>query len=191
MQQLWLSIARSAGYPVDNSTYFANPKDKYFSNYNPATPCVVVDDLGDQAPSLKQVDESLARLIRMVNNVPYMVEQADVESKGRTPFLSHVVIGSTNVEDLNVRHFAATPAAVLRRFKFVEVTVKPEFLTPGTTMLDVDKATANPHASFHTLTVFEWLVNGTSYRRKNLKTFDTISGFCKWAVTDFRTHCEH
>jgi hypothetical protein len=121
--------------------YVRNPTEEFWSGMNSTQWCVVLDDIGFLSPKLQTLDPSLAEMLCIANNVPFVPAQAELSDKGRTPVRAELVLGSTNTESLNLSAYFSCPLAVQRRFPWViDVKVKAEFMSadkPG--MLDSSK----------------------------------------------------
>lgn len=121
--------------------YVRNPTDPYWSGMNSTQWCIILDDIAFLAPQMGVLDPTLAEMLCIANNVPFVPNQAELADKGRTPVRAELVLGSTNTEDLNSFAYFSCPLAVQRRFPYVvDITVKPEFQNverPG--MLDSSK----------------------------------------------------
>jgi hypothetical protein len=107
----------------------------------------IMDDCFQQKTDGKQLDNEAMFLIRAVGNWAFPLNFADLDSKGRFYFMSNVIMGSTNVVDINA--IAATmvnePAAVTRRIQHgYWVTVNKDFardpdVSAGVRTLDYSK----------------------------------------------------
>lgn len=122
--------------------YVRNPTEEYWSGMNSTQWCIILDDIGFLSPKLGTLDPSLAEMLCIANNVPFVPAQAELSDKGRTPVRAELVIGSTNTEDLNVVAYFSCPLAVQRRFPWIiDMKVREEFQNkmdrPG--MLDSSK----------------------------------------------------
>jgi len=130
--------------------YVRNPTEAFWSGMNSTQWCIVLDDIAFLSPSLGVLDPSLAEMLCIANNVPFVPAQADLADKGRTPVLAEFVIGSTNTETLNLHAFFSCPLAVQRRFPWIlDVTVKREYQSfdrPG--MLDSSKVPSQVVGSY-------------------------------------------
>jgi hypothetical protein len=128
------------GYPsTGNVVCTLNPDDKYQSEYKPHHLVVVLDDIANVAPQFTQNSPlELARTI--LNNNVMTVLKADVDSKGKQKMDARLIIGTSNEKSLMAKLYSIEPASVLRRWDcIVTVTVRPEYLIPGTKMLDPAK----------------------------------------------------
>lgn len=111
--------------------YTRNPTEEFWSNFNSTQWCVQLDDIGFMAPTLNTMDPSLAEMLCVANNVPFVPAQAELQDKGRTPVQAELVIGSTNTESLNLPAYFSCPLAVQRRFPWVvDARPKPEYVDP-------------------------------------------------------------
>lgn len=105
--------------------------EAFWSGMNSTQWCVVLDDIGFMSPRLGVMDPSLAEMLCIANNVPFVPAQAELADKGRTPVRAELVIGSTNTENLNVHAYFSCPLAVQRRFPWiVDMRVRKEFEDP-------------------------------------------------------------
>lgn len=94
-----------------------------------------IDDFGQTKPEfIQQAPTSLC--ISIVNNVPALVNKADVNEKGCHNYNFKVFSLTTNVENLNAPLYTMEPEAILRRFIHVDISVKKHCRIPGTTRLD-------------------------------------------------------
>jgi len=104
---------------------------------------LILDDLACEKGLDGKLPEKMNDLISVINTVPFVTPQAEIDQKGKV-FANHeFVVGTTNVKNLHVMRYFSTPGALLRRFPvIVTVKPKPEFMTHGT--LDILKAGTNP-----------------------------------------------
>jgi hypothetical protein len=124
--------------PTDSEfKYTRNPVDDFWSGFDSTKWCVQLDDIAFMHPNkAMNGDPSLNEMLQVVNNVPFVPNQADLGDKGRTPMKAKFVIATTNTEHLNAYSFYSCPLAIRRRLPFViDVQVKPEYLKDGC-MLD-------------------------------------------------------
>lgn len=108
--------------------------------------CYVMDDCFQQKTVGSQQDNEAMFLIRAVGNWAFPLNFADVDSKGRFYFTSDMIVGSTNVDDIEsaVSGLVMEPKAVTRRIEHGHWTfVRPEFQIggegPRSKMLDYRK----------------------------------------------------
>nr|URG14944.1 MAG: RNA dependent RNA polymerase [Picornaviridae sp.] len=120
--------------------YTRNFTDEFWSGFNSAQWCVILDDIAFLHPNVaKAGDPSLMEVIQVINSVPFVPNQADLPDKGKTPMKAQLVIGTTNTLHLNAYAYFACPLAVRRRFPYVvRVTVKKAYRKDGF-MLDSTK----------------------------------------------------
>jgi hypothetical protein len=105
--------------PDEAYVYNMSPTAKYWDGYRSSCHTIVMDDMATVKPESKIEDAMAPALIRVVNNMPFMPDQASLDNKGQQPCLARIVIGTTNTKDLNVFAQFSNPAAVLRRFPWV------------------------------------------------------------------------
>lgn len=137
-KMLYYHFGKMFKLPTDPEYRFVrNPFDEFWTNFNSSQWCVQLDDIAFIHPESSQgVDPSLAEMLQVVNNVPYVPAQADLCDKGRTPLKAEFVIATTNTQSLNAHRYFACPLAVLRRLPYVLcIKPKPEYTKDGC-MLD-------------------------------------------------------
>jgi hypothetical protein len=120
-----------------------NMEEKYMSTVKSHTDTLILDDIANGKLEFAQYNPSNL-IIQLVNNIPFASNQAAVESKGKISPIPRLVVGTTNVEDLQAGALSNEPASVLRRLDFVQVEVKQEFCIPGTGQLDSSKVPEDP-----------------------------------------------
>nr|QJI53792.1 MAG: hypothetical protein 1 [Marnaviridae sp.] len=170
--------------------YVRNPTEEYWSGYNSTQWCIVLDDIGFMNPSMGIMDPSLAEMLCVANNVPYVPAQAELSDKGRTPVLAELLLGSTNTESLNLAAYFSCPLAVQRRFPWIiDIRVKLEFQSdtrPG--MLDSAKVPTVEEGAYPDLWTFVIKrvvpVGEERNRQKGenvvVENFDSMRPFLKW-----------
>lgn len=120
--------AFSANYK--DFVYNRTPESEYWEKYKGETICVI-DDFGQVKDVIGQPTEMMD-IIRIVNNHPYNVHMADLESKGNVQFRSRFVIASTNQYSFKPESIVSCEA-VLRRFHVtVDAVPKRKYCTEAT-----------------------------------------------------------
>jgi hypothetical protein len=124
----------------DNSIYTKNPVAEFWDQFRTHMWGLVLDDIAFLNPNMGEVDPSVSELLQVINNIPYVPNQAALEDKGRIPFRGQFVVGTTNTSHLNSYHYFSCPSAVQRRFPFIiEPCVRPEFCCEDGMSLDSTK----------------------------------------------------
>ncbi len=121
--------------------YTLMPNDEFWSGFKTFMWGLSLDDMGSLSPTLAEagLDKMLMQVISIVNNVPYVTNQADLADKGTVPFRGQCVIATANTTHLNSQFVYTCPIAMLRRLPIViEPTLKDEFSRDN--MLDKAKA---------------------------------------------------
>jgi len=115
--------------PVESEyKYVRSPCAEFWDGFDPKMWCLVLDDIAWAHTKGATPDMSVLELLHLVNNVPYVTNQASIEKKGNYPFLGQLIIGTTNTKDLNADAYFAYPAAARRRFPYIfNLQPKPEF----------------------------------------------------------------
>lgn len=170
--------------------YVRNPNDPFWSGMNSTQWCVWLDDIAFLAAQLGILDPSLAEMLCIANNVPYVPNQAELCDKGRTPVRFELCLGSTNTEDLNLHAYFSCPLAVQRRFPWIlDISVKLEYQCPDKPgMLDSSRVPVTPAGEYPDLWNFKIKrvePCGTDRRHQKGKTvvdreITSMREFLKW-----------
>lgn len=166
--------------------YTRNPTEEFWSNFNSTQWCIQMDDIGFQSPNLGVMDPSLAEMLCVVNNVPYVPAQAELADKGRTPVRAKLVIGSTNSESLNVHAYFACPLAVQRRFPYV-IDIEPKSEYARGTMLNsssIPELSEGYYPDYWNIKVSRVVPSGTDRKGQKGKLVHVLSFT---AITEFMT----
>jgi len=135
-------FAATHGLPDDDCfMYTRNPGAKYADGFRTEQWCWVQDDVAFLRPDKNPTGDTTSLETIQVNNiVQFTPDQAAIENKGVTPFRGKLLMGTTNIKDINAYHYFSCPAAVQRRYPYVvEVHVKPEYRRENSKMLDSAK----------------------------------------------------
>lgn len=124
--------------------YTRNFAAKFADGFTTSQWCMILDDVAFMHPNkAPNGDPSVMEFLVMINTVQYCPDQADLRDKGRTPLRCKLVIATTNTEDLNAHYYFSCASAAQRRFPYIlEPSVKPEFRSEGTEMIDPLKVKA-------------------------------------------------
>jgi hypothetical protein len=176
--------------------YTRCPTDEYWSGFNSAQWCIVMDDIGFLKPN-GEVDPTLKELLQVKNSVPYTPPQADLADKGRTPIKAELIIGTTNTRHLNLQAYFACPFAIARRLSYIITPhVKPEYLKNGF-MADSDKIPVTAEGEYMDIWTFEVSVprpaqdsevDAQMTRYEVIERFSNIHEMLRWYI---RTAIEH
>lgn len=128
-----LEAAHLAGKVLNFETdaskrYYVNLTDNFDSGMTTSKTVIMYDDVAAPLPELFAKRTS-GEFIRLVNIVPMMTTQAEAEKKGRIPFCHKIVIGTTNVENVDIPAVMNHAEAGFNRILFIHVTIIPEVLT--------------------------------------------------------------
>jgi hypothetical protein len=113
--------------------YTYSPGHKHFDAYYPWQSAVILDDIGTvRSNFMADGDPMVVNLVRLINNIPFMTPQAELSAKNNTPFLSPILIGSTNVKDLRAADYLHNAPIAQRRIRtYITVVPKPAYSTEG------------------------------------------------------------
>jgi hypothetical protein len=121
-----------------------NSQDKYFSTYRSYVNGVIFDDFANVVAE-KCEESPCDVLLKFVNNIPFYLNMAELELKGKVVAEPKVVGVTTNVATLDADKYSNQPSSILRRMKVhIYASVRPEYRKEGTVEIDPDKV----HAKF-------------------------------------------
>lgn len=127
---------RPHGYDPEKR-YNYNYNDKYMSGFTASHTSIVIDDVGQFNTEITQARQggAVAQLIDFINPNPLITEQAELENKGKIPFLCSEVVLTSNFDDCGFKDVFQHKGGIYRRFIFIYASVRPEFRHEGETRL--------------------------------------------------------
>ena len=138
---LFYHFGKVCNLDVDKTfCYTRNPVAKFWDGFTTSQWAIILDDVAFMHPNkAASGDPSCMEFLQIINAVPFVPDQADLNDKGRTPLRCKLCIATTNTRNLNAHHYFSFPSAAQRRFPYVVVpTVKIDFTTESG-MLDSSK----------------------------------------------------
>jgi hypothetical protein len=135
-------LAHKFGLPTSpGSTYCWQLNANFQTGLDHRTTFVSMDDIDQSvAPDTAGIPNHAEVIIKLINNEPFPVEEADLALKGKTFAYPKVVTYTSNYENMHIRRKVWDESAVWRRVAaYVTVTGKDEFSTAHG-MLDKLKA---------------------------------------------------
>lgn len=125
----------------DEYRYVRNPASDFWDGFSTQQHTIILDDIAYLRPSAcSDIDPTLKDLIQLINPTPFVPNQASLEDKGKTPCRPRLVIGTTNVIDLNANMYVSHATAIQRRMPYIIIPkVKKEYSKAGGA-LDTSKA---------------------------------------------------
>lgn len=143
-----------AGVPnKSHFTYTVQDGQKYWNGFTSCVHTVIFDDLGAAKQTAFDPSAPIPILLRVINDVAFVPDQAAVDDKGQHHCQPLHVIASSNYKHINVHEFMHHRGATLRRLPIVITpVVKSEFCAPGGSSLDPAK-TNDGADDYHTFTV--------------------------------------
>lgn len=104
---------------------------EYWNGYT-GQKAIVIDDIFQTVQDHTNVDNDYINIIRMVGSFALPLNMADLTSKGREYFRSHLILGTTNIDNVGgYSKCIVDETALLRRMKHVyDITVRPEYALP-------------------------------------------------------------
>jgi hypothetical protein len=192
---LYYHFGKLTGNDIDDEfRYVRNANDDFWSGFRSYQWCIQLDDIAYLHPTkAPQGDPSVLEMLQVVNSVPFVPNQAELEDKGRTPMRAQLVVATSNSKTLNAYHYFNCPLAIQRRLPYViTLEVKPEYARDGV-FLDSDKVPPTEPGSypdFWIITVEQVVPAGTDQATfKKLEEFSDIYLFMDWysaRVLEFR-----
>lgn len=186
---LFYQYGKTFDLPLDSEFKFTrNANANFWDGFNSTQWCVQLDDIAFMHPNQATGgDPTVMEMLQVVNNVPFVPDQASLEDKGRTPMRAKFVIATTNCEDLNAVHYFQTPLAARRRLPYIlDVVTKPEF-TRDECMLDssATKVVEGEWPNYWKITVKRIVPVGTKRHGQRAKAdvvevFEEIDDFLAW-----------
>lgn len=133
-------LFRVMGVPYDSSLVCnLNTESKYQDEYKNHHLAVFLDDLANRVRAAGENPEQNL-LIRLINNAPGTAVKAALHEKGTVYFNPSVVIGTTNVKNLDAPNQSLCPESILRRMPWVvTVEIKKEYVRDGLATVDWSK----------------------------------------------------
>lgn len=186
---LFYQYGKTFDLPLDSEFKFTrNANANFWDGFNSTQWCVQLDDIAFMHPNQATGgDPTVMEMLQVVNNVPFVPDQASLEDKGRTPMRAKFVIATTNCEDLNAIHYFQTPLAAQRRLPYIlDVVTKPEY-TRDECMLDssATQVVDGEWPNYWKITVKRVVPVGTERRGQRAKSevvevFEEIDDFLAW-----------
>jgi len=141
----------------DEYRYSRNYNDEFFSGFNSQCLYVFLDDIAAIHPNVAVGgDPSLMEMLQMINPAPFTTNQAELEKKGKVPFLPEFIIASTNTRTLNVDKYFSFPSAVQRRFPYILTPrVRPEYTQEHSNMMAGNKVPDVEYGKYSNLWTFD------------------------------------
>lgn len=100
---------------VTSNTY-TRTGQKYWEGYT-CQPVLVIDDFGQQSDSVANPNQDFIDVVRIVNTVPYIMEMAQAQDKGKTAMKSELMICTTNTMKHRINSLTHAET-VYRRFDY-------------------------------------------------------------------------
>ncbi|APG76888.1 hypothetical protein 1 [Beihai picorna-like virus 63] len=124
--------------------YDRNPKSKYWTNHDPLSqPIIHYPELGSVNSNIvkNKGDETIDEMLMVSDTQPFSGEVANAEDKGKCMIMPDLLVIDCNDPKMNLEFTNNNPAAIRRRFVYIEAKVKPEYAT--LTALDESKIPEN------------------------------------------------
>lgn len=126
----------------DDLVYTRNSEAEHWDGYDPVcNPMIHIPEAGSKHENIIKNQGSVVmnEILSLVDSSPFPVHMAELESKGKTYAQPKMVVIDTNSENMGVELTQSNPAAVLRRFIFVEPIVKNKYRVEAGYALDPKK----------------------------------------------------
>lgn len=178
--------------------YTRNPVANFADGFSQRHWCWLADDIAFKKVGANPTgDPTTDELIQLINAVPYVPDQAAIENKGKIPAKPKLVLGTTNIQDMNAYHYFSCPSALQRRFPYVvTVSVKQCYQKDdGSGMLDSVKASCDPglYPNYWILDVQKVKIPkklSEMAKFESVLVTDDIDHFCSWLSKTSKQHFE-
>jgi hypothetical protein len=126
--------------------YHRQSMEEYWSGYDPQSqPIIHLSEAGAVHHSIvkNQGDNCIKELLSIIDNLPVHLNMPSLEDKGNVMAIPELVVTDTNNPSLNAEYALEAPAALRRRFLYIQPLVKKEFRAGDSCRLDQGKALAS------------------------------------------------
>lgn len=180
--------------------YSRNSSEDHWNNFTSKHWSILFDEIAPyNATTVKEPDVMTREILGVCNSAPYTPTQAALEDKGKTPCLAKLVVGTTNVLDLNTPTFFENPTAIMRRFHMiVDVKVKDQYKMDTSSMLDYSKTQSDAFPDFWTFRILRAVpveVAGLQGPRTKqslswqlIAEFDNVASFLRYSADRIIAH---
>jgi len=173
---------------------------EYWEQYHPlAHPVVHYSELGNitKQAANNRGDPAVVEASSLVDGVKFTPNKAFGE-KGKDPALPELVIIDNNNPFMNLDQLVCNEAAYRRRFRFIEIIVKGQYRTSGTSALNSALSLADPEDQFK---MDRWRIKYVTYTPMSKNTWkenvfmdggadDDIFKFTRILELEMKTHFE-
>jgi hypothetical protein len=152
---------------------------------------VVLDDMMNVNPDkVTDATKLMAQIFAFINSAPGRLNAAEIENKQKRWAAPDVVIGTTNVGDLNAHAYGVhNGVAIRRRFEWrVDVVVKPEYRKDGSSELDVSKFGTEPIPDAWEMTIKRISANGQGVAETKVASKVSFEEVVRWFATTLSAH---
>ena len=182
------AIGAVGSFPTDDcNTYQSNRSDDFDSGYTNQVTVYVKDDVGNSRLADGQEPE-MGEMIRVVNNVPMLSVQAEVEKKGVISIRPKLVTVTSNFTNFAIPEATNCVASYALRFVLFMMRVKKEFARADGSLDNVKAVGVSPY-DLHEFAVYT-LVGKNGTRQYSIVTDTRFpqslveNGVCKnWMST--------
>ena len=115
----------------------------FWDGYQPMSmPIMHISELGSESPAMAKTTGSpiMQTVLSLVDNQPCPLNYSAVEDKGKNFAIPEFVVIDTNNDEFNARILNTDPSAVMRRFRFLDVSSLPEFRKENSVSIDPRKS---------------------------------------------------
>ena len=135
VEQTIALFARSQGITASEERIWRASDGKYHDGHLEGKDIYIWDDVANAKISEQDIQQLLlAKLVRIVNNAPYLSIQAEADKKGCQAHKPKLVIITSNVYDLKCLQYCNDLPSFWNRVKSYEVKVKPQYAKPDGTI---------------------------------------------------------
>lgn len=186
--------AQVLGIPYDEKTaiHWFNNDDGFFAGYHSGHFATCIDEVGAHISDHSNRDPAIDALLKMANNIPFIVPMADLPSKGNVLYVTPLVVATTNDPTLNLRKTHVCASAVMRRFQMhISLSPKPQYAASDGS-IDTSKIAElkGSYPDFWCITVRRALVTpkGHEPRYETIGKFNNMADFLKFSTVLMKEH---
>jgi len=160
-------IGNMMGWPTGPGYLYHRSNEAFYNLFSTYMWGMNLDDAGQNNPANCSEDFMMQDIVKIGNNTPLSLDQADLADKGKTPCETKLMFVSSNHEGLNADKWFCTDFAIHRRLHIkLEVEGKPEFITDD--RIDSSKVTATSDGSppdIHSINIYIPILDKNSHKQ--------------------------
>jgi hypothetical protein len=168
--------------------------DERLDGYKSHMHTMIMDDIGNKHPNVcPNGDAMVNMIIKVVNNVAAISEQAVAEAKGNIPIMVDFLLLTANTEHVNAQYYLTYPAALMRRFNYIiQLQLKDKYAING--MFDAEKVDIDEDTfDFWDMIIGKFVPDDDQSRGSVVYStkITSIDEYFEWLAKVSRKHVQH